>query len=254
MADPAAQRKAREGGRKAASAPARRTLPRPAPAGPPGAHGVLRVAVVDDHPIFRRGLVEALQDAPGIEVCAEAGSISAALAAIAAERPDVAIVDLALGDENGLDLVASLAAAIPPVPVLVVSGRDERLHADRALKAGALGYIMKDKAAAELLAAVRRVATGEPYVSAATAERIFRNLSGPKAGREISPLVRLSDREWQVLNLVGRGMATHAIAARLQLSIKTIEAHYAHIKTKLGLRSGRELVRAAVAWCENDRL
>jgi two-component system, NarL family, response regulator NreC len=125
----------------------------------------VRVVVVDDHPIFRKGLVEAIQNEPGISVCGEAGTVGTALAAIAEHKPDVAIVDLSLKDESGLDVVSALAKTHPAVRVLVLSGYDERLHADRALKAGALGYIMKDKAATELLEAVRRVAAGKSYVS-----------------------------------------------------------------------------------------
>ena len=211
----------------------------------------VRVVVVDDHPIFRKGLVEAIQDEPGITVCGEAGTVGTALATIAEHKPDVAIVDLSLKDESGLDVVSALARTHPAVRVLVLSGYDERLHADRALKAGALGYIMKDKAATELLEAVRRVAAGKSYVSPETADRILSSLG---RSRRRSPVDRLSDRERHVLTLMGRGVATREIAAQLDLSVKTVESHYAHIKEKLGLRNARELMRVAVMWAEDGRV
>jgi DNA-binding NarL/FixJ family response regulator len=181
-------------------------------------------------------------------VCGEAGAIDEAMAAAARAVPDVAVVDLALGAESGLDLVAALVAKHPGLGVLVLSGYDERLYADHALKAGALGYIMKDQAPGELLAAVRRVASGKPYVSADTAERILSTLGTRRGQQDRSPVDRLSDRERHVLTLVGRGLTTREIAEHLKLSVKTIESHYAHLKEKLGARNGRELTRLAVTW------
>jgi DNA-binding NarL/FixJ family response regulator len=216
-----------------------------------GAPGSLRVLVVDDHPLFRKGLLDVLAEAPGVSVCGEAATVAEALAATAACQPDVAIVDLSLGDESGLDLVSTLARIEPAVRVLVISGHDERVHADRALKAGALGYIMKDKSAAEMIAAVRRVGAGRSYVSAETAERILMTLGSGQRRALRSPLEALSDREQQVLTLMGRGVSTRDIAAQLQLSVKTVESHYAHIKDKLGLRNSRELMRVAVTFSED---
>jgi len=218
------------------------------------ARSAVRVVVVDDHPIFRRGLVEALSEATGVTVCGEAGTVATALDAVVTQQPDVAIVDLSLGAESGLDLVSSLAKSHPDVRVLMLSGYDERVHADRALKAGALGYIMKDKAARELIAAVHRVAAGKPYVSAETAERILSTLGTSHRSHDQSPLERLSDRERQVLTLIGRGLATRDIASQLNLSVKTVESHAAHIKEKVGARNGRELMRVAVTWAEDHHL
>lgn len=210
---------------------------------------VVRVVVVDDHPVVRRGLVELFDEAPDLTVCGEAGTIGDAIAVAARTAPDVAVVDLALGAESGLDLVAALVTARPALGVLVLSGYDERLYADHALKAGALGYIMKDQAPAELLAAVRLVAGGKPYVSAATAERILTTLGGGRRAHEHqSPVERLSDRERHVFTLMGRGLTTREIAGQLGLSVKTIESHYAHLKEKLGARNGRDLTRLAVTW------
>jgi len=215
--------------------------------------GPVRVVVVDDHPIMRRGLIDVINEDPDLTVCGEAATSAAALKVIAAEHPDVAIIDLSLGDESGLDLIVAVTAAHPTVRVLVLSGHDERLFADRSLKAGALGYVMKERAASELLAAIRRVATGRSYVSAEAAERILSALGAPRRARAgTSGLDRLSDRERHVLTLVGRGLTTREIAQRLTLSVKTVESHYAHIKEKLGLRNSRELTRAAVSWAEDQ--
>src|SRR5512138_1325293 len=175
----------------------------------------LGVLVVDDHPLFRKGLIDLIAGQPGIAVCGEAGTVEAALGSIAAHQPDVAIIDLTLGEQSGLDLVSTLAASHPAVRVLVLSGHDERVHADRALKAGALGYIMKDKAASELLTAVRRVAAGKPYVSPETADTILSTLGPSSRKATQSPSDRLTDRERHVLKLVGKGLATREIAAEL---------------------------------------
>ncbi len=209
----------------------------------------IRILVVDDHPIVRRGLVDLLAEAPDMVVCGQAGTVADAAKVAAATHPDVAVVDLTLGTESGLDLVALLAAAAPAVRVLILSAHDESLYAERALKAGALGYVMKDRPATDLLAAVRTVAHGKPCVSADTAERILSTMGSPRRrpleGR--SPFERLSDREQHVLMLLGQGRSTREIAALLTVSIKTVESHLAHLKEKLGARSGREPTRLAVS-------
>lgn len=210
----------------------------------------IRLVVVDDHPIVRKGLVDLFGEAPGIAVCGQADTIAEATAVIATTRPDVAVIDLTLGTESGLDLLTALAKTAPFVKVLVLSAHDEQLYAERALKAGALGYVMKDRSAMDLLAAVRHVAAGKTHVSADTAERILSTLGPPHrrgdTGR--SPLERLSDREHHVLTLLGQGLSTREIAGTLGVSVKTIESHFAHLKEKLGARNGRELTRLAVSW------
>lgn len=216
------------------------------------AHTTVRVLVVDDHPVVRKGLVEMFGEVPGFIVTGEAGTIAEALHAVAVDPPDVAIVDLTLGAESGLDLLASLAQHQPDVRVLVLSAHDERLYAERALKAGALGYVMKDHAAGELVEAVRRVADGRSAVSPDVTERILSTL-GTRRGAVAttrSPLERLSDREHHVLTLLGQGLTTRQIADQLQISVKTIESHLAHLKEKLGARNGRELTRLAVSWSD----
>jgi DNA-binding NarL/FixJ family response regulator len=222
---------------------------------PGDARSPVRIVVVDDHPIVRRGLVEAINDEPGLTVCAEAATCQQALAMVAAHRPHVAIVDLSLGNESGLDLVETLSKGQPPIRVLVLSGHDERLYADRALQAGALGYVMKDQAAGDLIEAIHRVAVGKAYVSPETAERILTTLGTSRRAVEDRPAIdRLSNRERHVLTLIGRGLTTREIATQLSLSIKTIESHCAHIKAKLGLRHARDLTRAAVTWVDDGAL
>ncbi len=214
----------------------------------------VRVLVVDDHPIVRKGLIDLIREEPGLEVSGEAGSQAEAIAKVVDTRPDVAIVDLSLGLESGLDLVGTLRDLHPTVHVLVLSGHDERLYADRALAAGALGYIMKDRAASDLLTAIRRVAMARPYVSEETADRILSAAGTRASARVPSPIARLSDRERHVMALVGRGRSTREIATQLGLSVKTVESHLAHIKEKLGLSSGRELTRLAVSLTEQRTL
>lgn len=206
----------------------------------------VRIVVVDDHPIVRRGLLDLFNEAPGLKVIGEAGAIAPALALLAAQPCDVAVIDLSLGAESGLDLVAVLLTRHPDVRVLMLSGYDEQLYAERALKAGALGYIMKDRAADDFITAVRRVAAGRPYVSTEAAERILASMGGGHRTAAVSPLERLSDRERHVFSLLGQGLATREIARTLGLSVKTIESHYAHLKEKLGARNGRDLTRLAV--------
>lgn len=215
-----------------------------------GVKGNIRILLVDDHPIVRKGLVDLFDEQTDLTVCGQAATVAEAVAAAAKEPPDVAVVDLTLGQESGLDVLSLLSASHPATRVLVLSGHDEKLYAERALKAGALGYVMKDQAASELLAAVRRVAAGKPHVSADTAERILSTLGAPRRGTadSRSPLERLSDREHHVLMLLGQGLATSEIAGKLAISVKTVESHFAHLKEKLGARNGRELVRLAVSW------
>ncbi len=219
---------------------------------PPAPDSRISVFVVDDHPLFRRGLVDALEEQHDLRVIGQAATAAEAARAIPAEHPDVAIVDLSLGAESGLDLVSTLTRPGNEVRVLVVSAHDEVVHAARAFRAGALGYIMKDKPVADLIAAVRRVAKGRPYVSEDAADRLLSGMSSSGRAAQGSALDRLSDRERQVLTLMGHGRSTREIAEQLTLSIKTVESHYAHIKDKLGIRSGRELMRVAVTWVEHD--
>ena len=209
----------------------------------------LRVVIVDDHPIVRKGLTELINHEPGMIVCGESDTADGGLARIHADRPAVAIVDLSLGMESGLQLVKSLNAALPEVKVLILSMHDETLHAERALAAGARGYIMKHAAMQHLIGAIRCVASGKTYVSPEMSERIVARMTGRRARPEATaPIERLTDREREVLTLIGRGLGTRDIARQLTVSVKTVETHQARIKEKLGLTHVRELTRAAVSW------
>ncbi len=211
----------------------------------------IRVLIVDDHPVVRTGLSAICGDESDLVVVGEAATIAAATALVSSKKPDVAIVDLFLGDEDGMQLVSTLAKASSPTRTLVLSGHDEWLYAERALKAGAGGYIMKDEAADVLCKAVRRVAAGKVYVSSAASERIVEKMA-ITIDADRSPFDRLSDRERHVFALLGRGRTTREIAETLHLSIKTVETHCAHLKEKLGARNGRELFRMAVGWSARD--
>ena len=211
--------------------------------------GPLRVVIVDDHPIVRKGLTELINHEPGMTVCGESDTAAGGLGRIRADRPDVAIVDLSLGMASGLQLVKILNASLPDVRVLILSMHDETLHAERALAAGASGYIMKQAANQNLIGAIRCVASGKTYVSPEMTERIVGRVTGRHAApHQAAPLERLTDREREVFALIGRGLGTRGIALQLALSAKTIETYQARIKEKLGLTNVRELTRAAISW------
>jgi DNA-binding NarL/FixJ family response regulator len=209
----------------------------------------LRIVIVDDHPIVRKGLTELINHEPGMIVCGESDTADGGLARIRADRPAVAIVDLSLGMDSGLQLVKMLNVSLPDVKVLVLSMHDETLHAERALAAGASGYIMKHAAMQHLIGAIRCVASGKTYVSPEMSERIVSRITGRRDTPEATaPFERLTDREREVFTLIGRGLGTRDIARQLTVSVKTVETHQARIKEKLGLTHGRELTRAAVNW------
>lgn len=208
----------------------------------------LRIVIVDDHPIVRKGLTELINHEPGMTVVGESDAVAEGLERIRADRPDVAIVDLSLGLASGLDLLKTLTATMPEVRVLMLSMHDETLHAERALAAGASGYIMKHEAMENLIGAIRCVASGKTYVSPQMSERIVARVTRRGDAAEKPPLARLTDRERQVFALMGRGLETRAIATHLNLSVKTIETYHARIKEKLGLKTAHELIRAAVSW------
>ena len=213
--------------------------------------GPLRIVIVDDHPIVRKGLTEIVRNEPDMTVCGESDTAAGGLDRIRIDRPDVAIVDLSLGMDSGLQLVKQLDASLPEVRVLILSMHDETLHAERALAAGARGYIMKQEAMQNLIGAIRCVASGKTYVSPQMSERIVARVTRRGITQdEPAPFERLTDREREVFALIGRGLRTRDIAQQLGLSMKTIETYQARIKEKLGLSSGHELVRAAVSWTE----
>jgi DNA-binding NarL/FixJ family response regulator len=211
--------------------------------------GVKRVLLVDDHPIVRQGLAQMIDQEADLQVCGQAQGAVEAMEAIGREAPDVAVVDLSLPDGNGIDLVKQIRERWPGLAVLVLSMHDESLHAERALRAGAKGYIMKQEATETVLTAIRRVLHGDTYVSERMAERMLAKLvQGKAASPGGSPLERLSDREFQIFEMIGRGEVPREIAKQLGLSVKTVEAHRERIKEKLDLKSGAELIRLAMSY------
>lgn len=211
------------------------------------------ILLVDDHPLFRRGMGALLDSQDDLEVCGEAETTGAALDAIRRRKFDLAIVDIGLGSSaNGVELVKSIKAEQPELPVLMVSMHDEMLYAERALRAGARGYVMKREALDCVLGAIRDVLRGEIYISPAMSKRmIFDHIHG--SGEARTAVERLSDRELEVFQLIGEGRDMHEIARTLHLSKKTVEAHRANIKEKLAVTSAREVVRYASQWVNQER-
>jgi DNA-binding NarL/FixJ family response regulator len=212
-----------------------------------------KVFVVDDHPLLRQGLSLLINREPDLEVCGEAEEAQPAMAAIGSKAPDILIVDISLKGPDGLDLLKNIRATYPALPVLILSMHDESLYAERALRAKANGYIMKQEATEKVLIAVRRILDGYVYLSDRMSNKILQQyISGASASAE--PRVSsLSDRELEVFRMIGEGRGTREIAEELHLSVKTVETYHAHIKDKLSLRSGRELIQYAVQWKNNER-
>jgi DNA-binding NarL/FixJ family response regulator len=214
----------------------------------PPAPAVKRILVVDDHPMTRRGVAELLRGQPGLTVCCETGTARAALALVKANHPDLVLCDLALAERSGLELIKDLHVLHPEVPILVFSMHYESLYAERVLRAGARGYIMKSEGGAKLVEAIRQVLSGGVYLSDVMRDRaVYRFTHGPAAVNGDNTAA-LSDRELEVFELIGQALGTREIAQRLNVSTSTVETHRAHIKEKLGLSTATELVRAAVEW------
>jgi DNA-binding NarL/FixJ family response regulator len=207
-----------------------------------------RVLIVDDHPIFRFGLAGLISEQTRLEVCGHADSAPLALDAMRRLKPDIVLVDLSLRGTNGIELIKLMKAEEPDLPVLVISMHNEAVFGMRALKAGALGYVMKAEAMNHVAEAIFKVLQGKIYVSPEFAEKlIFKAVQSTEAGAG-SPVDALSDRELEVLQQLGRGGSTRSIAEALHLSVKTIETHRAHIKEKLGLQDSEEMVKFAIDW------
>ena len=211
-----------------------------------------QVYLVDDHPIVRQGLIKLIEQEDELEVCGESGTVSDALAALKKLGPDVVLVDISLEDSNGLELIKLVDDLGLQIPMLVLSMHDESLYAEHALRAGASGYVMKQAAAGTLIQAIEKVLAGEIYVSKAMSSQMLKmafrsNGEDTRTGTET-----LSLRELEVFELIGRGNSTREIAGQLHLSVKTIETYRAHIKDKLQLRSGTELMQHAIHWVETE--
>ncbi len=211
-----------------------------------------RVLIVDDHPMMRQGLAQLIDNEIDLKVVAEADTGGQGLDIIVREKLDLAVLDISLPDRNGLELIKDIRSVKPELPVLIISMHDEALYAERVLRAGARGYIMKQEGGNKLLQAIRQVLTGQIYVSEKMSARILETFSGRKSEKSASPVARLSDREFEVFQLIGQGKGTKEIAHHLNLSVKTVEVHRAKIKEKLSLLTATDLVRYAVRWTESQ--
>lgn len=218
------------------------------PSRPDDDEKTVRIVLVDDHSLVREGLVELVDSQEDLEVCGEAADSATALSMIRKLKPDLVIVDLMLRDGSGIELIKQAIAVDSSVKFLVCSMQDEELFAERVLAAGAMGYVSKQEPSRMVLEAIRRVLTGRIYTSEEVADRVLRRSTGSSRLRDQSPIDALSDRELEVLSLLGQGLNTRDIAERLELSTKTIDTYREHLKKKLDLTNANELLRFAVAW------
>jgi DNA-binding NarL/FixJ family response regulator len=209
-----------------------------------------RILLVDDHPFMRMGLAQFLNTQPDLVVCGEAGDPREAMLQVEKSRPDLVLLDLNLPGKGGLELIKDIRVLYPELPILVLSMHDEPQYAPRVLRAGARGYIMKSEPVTRMADGIREVFRGKMVVSDRMASLILEIFAGSGSGEGNLPETRLSDRELEVLALVGSAQSTRSVAQRLNISMKTVEAHRANIKQKLGLSSSQELVRYAVCWVE----
>ena len=207
-----------------------------------------RVLLVDDHAILRQGLVRLINHEADLEVCGEAEEGPKAFELVSKLNPDVVVVDISLKGSNGIELVKNLKARWPNLPTLVLSMHDESLYAERALRAGSLGYIMKEEAIEQVLVAIRSVLKGEIFLSEKMKAKMLQFLAGGKTKTASSPIELLTDRELEVFRLIGEGRSTRQIAEELRLSVRTVEAYREYIKTKLNLKNATELVQHAFHW------
>lgn len=211
---------------------------------------VRRLLLIDDHPIMRHGLAQLVADEPGLEICGQAGNAREGLGSVEKLKPDLVVIDLTLPDRNGLELLKDIQALHPGQLCLVLSMHDESMYAERALRAGARGYLMKEVAAEQFILAVQKVLSGGLYVSEAISGKMLEQAVTGRVRGAADSISQLTDRELEVLELIGTGRATKLIAEQMGISTRTVEAHRAHIKDKLGLTDGAELVRYAVQWVE----
>jgi DNA-binding NarL/FixJ family response regulator len=207
----------------------------------------IRILLVDDHPLVRQGIRSVVCQEPDLEVCGEADGANSALEVIPECRPDVAVVDLSLKEGTGLDLIKDIRLRFPKVLVLVLSMRDEAFYAERVLRAGARGYVVKEEGGRVVVDAVRKILKGQIYLSEQIASKMIGTYVGG-ARADAAPIEQLTDRELQVFELIGKGIPTREIAERLHLSVKTIDAHRENIKRKLGLDSATGLLKQAIEW------
>lgn len=211
-----------------------------------------KILIVDDHPIVRQGLAELINHEDDLKVCGDAEDASDALGLIKESEPDMVIVDISLKETSGIELIKDIKAQYPDLSVLALSMYDESLYAERALRAGAKGYIMKAEATENVVTAIRKILSGQIYVSDNMAAKMVRKLVGGSPDVGASVIESLSDRELEVFHLIGQGYGTRQVAKRLHLSVKTIETYRAHIKEKLNLADASELLRFAIRWVHSQ--
>ena len=212
-----------------------------------------KVLIVEDHPIMRSGLAQLIGHEPDLMVCGEAEDAHEALAAIEKLEPDIAVVDISLKNSSGIDLIKDIKIRWPKLAVLVLSMHEESFYAERALRAGARGYVAKAEVSAKVIDGIRQVLGGEVYVSEKITSKMLHKLVGGGKDLETFPIDRLSDREFEVFELIGEGLQTREVADKLHLSIKTVDAHRDHIKRKLKLDSATKLLKYAVQWVQMER-
>lgn len=210
-----------------------------------------KIFIVDDHPIVRKGLSQLIDQEADLVTCGEASDAQSALQILMKLKPDLAIVDISLQGMDGIELTKNIRARYGNLPVLIISMHDESLYAERALRAGARGYIMKQEATEKMMEAIRRVIRGDLYISEKVSAGIVKKFVDGKSKRSSSPEELLSDRELEVFRLVGQGFGTRQIAEELRVSVKTVETYRANIKEKLNLKNARELIKHAVYWLES---
>jgi len=214
-------------------------------------NSALRLLIIDDHPMMRTGLAQLIDNEGDLKVCAEADNAGQAIDLVTKQKFDLVLCDISLPDKNGLELIKDIRALRPELPILVVSMHDELIYAERVLRAGGRGYIMKQEGGVKFIHAIRQVLAGQIYVSEKMSSRILEIFSGAKAKAGHSPVSKLSDREFEVFQLIGLGKGTRDIAEQLHLSVKTVEVHRANIKTKLEIKTATDLVRFAVRWADS---
>lgn len=211
-----------------------------------------RILLVDDHPLTREGLAANLSRQTDLEVCGEASNPGEAMSLLPKLKPDLMVTDMTMPGRSGVEFIKDVHAMMPDLPILVLSMHDEMLYAERALRAGARGYLMKDAGSAKVLEAIRHILSGQAYVSAAMSARLLDAVTGRRPRGSSSPIEKLSDREFEVFQLLGHGQSTNDIARTLHLSPKTVDVHRGRIKEKLQLKDAPSLIHYAVRWVETQ--